>query len=103
MKVYGEAIFGTTRVEENIAQSIGIPGENWVRWTKKGDSVFAFVDAGHAEIKVRLPFSADKLDFGSAKLLGGVPVLVDREGNFELEQLGNVLRPACIHFRVLQA
>jgi hypothetical protein len=88
-------------VEEDIAQPIGVPGENWVRWTRKGDSVFAFVDAGDAETGVRLPFSADKLDIKSAKLFGGRPVLVDREGSFELEQLGNVLRPACIQFHVI--
>jgi hypothetical protein len=86
-------------VEENIAQPVGIPGENWVRWTKKGDSVFAFVDAGDAETGVRLPFSPDKLDFGSAKLLGGDSVDVDQNGYLKLEQLGNVLRPACIEFR----
>jgi len=101
MKIYGEAIFGTTRVDEDIAQSIGIPGENWVRWTKKRDSVFAFVDAGHAETKVRLPFSADKLDYGSAKLLRGASVEVDQAGYLELGQLGDALRPACIHFEVL--
>jgi alpha-L-fucosidase len=100
IKIYGEAIFGTTRVEEDIALPTGIPGENWVRWTKKGNLVFAFVDAGDAETAVRLPFSADKLDIKSAKLLGGGPVRVDREGNFKLEQLGNVLRPACIQFHV---
>jgi hypothetical protein len=87
-------------VEEDIAQPTGIPGENWVRWTKKGNSVFAFVDAGDAETGVRLPFFPDKLDFGSAKLFGGGPVRVDREGSFELEQLGNVLRPACVQFHV---
>jgi hypothetical protein len=87
-------------VEEDIALPTGIPGENWVRWTKKGNLVFAFVDAGDAETAVRLPFSADKLDIKSAKLLGGGPVRVDREGNFKLEQLGNVLRPACIQFHV---
>jgi hypothetical protein len=53
------------------------------------------------ETGVRLPFSPDKLGFGSAKLLGGGPVRVDREGGFELEQLGNVLRPACIQFHVI--
>jgi hypothetical protein len=88
-------------VEEDIAQPIVIPGENWVRWTRKGKSVFAFVDAGDAESCVRLPFSPDKLDFGCAKLLGGGPVRVDREGSFELEQLGNVLRPACIQLHVI--
>jgi hypothetical protein len=101
VKVYGEGIFGTTRVEEDIAQPIGIPGENWVRWTKKGDFVFAFVDAGDAESCVRLPFSADKLDVESARLLGGGPVLVDREGRFKVDQLADVLRPACIQFQIV--
>ena len=100
-KIYGGAIFGTTRVEEDIAQPIGVPGENWVRWTQKGESVFAFVDAGDTETVIRLPFSADKLDIKSAKLLGGDSVVVDREGSFNLEQLGDVLRPACIQFRIV--
>jgi hypothetical protein len=88
-------------VQEDIAQPIGVPGENWVRWTKKGESVSAFVDAGDAETAVRLPFSADKLDIKSAKLLGGGLVLVDREGNLKLDQLGDVLRPACIQFQIV--
>jgi hypothetical protein len=88
-------------VEEDIAQPVGVPGENWVRWTRKGDSVFAFVDAGDAETAVRLPFSADKLDNKSARLFGGDSVLVDREGNLKFEQLGNVLRPACIEFQIV--
>lgn len=63
--------------------------------------MFAFVDAGGDETIIRLPFSADKLDVKSAKLLGGDSVVVNREGGFELEQLGDVLRPACIQFRIV--
>jgi len=90
-------------VEEDIAQPIGKsgPGEKWVRWTQKGELVFAFVDAGDTETVIRLPFSADKLNVKSAKLLGGGSVVVDREGGFKLEQLGDALRPACIQFRIV--
>jgi hypothetical protein len=101
VKVYGEGIFGTTRVEEDIVTPLGNAGENWVRWTKKGDSVFAFVDFCDAEGGVRLPFSVDKLDIRSAKLLGGGSVDVDQNGYLKLELLGNVLRPACIQFQIV--
>ena len=88
-------------MEEDIAQPIGIPGGKWVRWTKKGESVFAFVDAGDADTGVRLPFSPDKLDLRSARLFGGDSVDVDQNGYLKLKQVGNVLRPACIQFQIV--
>lgn len=100
VKSYGEAIFGTTRIDDDIATPIGNPGDNWVRWTRKSDRVFAFVDAPENETALRLPLSADKLDTQSAVLLGGGSVQVDPNGEFQLGQLGDSLRPACIQFKV---
>ena len=92
MTVNKEAIQGTEPVKSEVAQPIGVDkGAVWVRWTRKGSRVFAFVMGD----QVKLP--AAGVDFGSAKLLSGEKVQIT-DATVDLRGLSKPLYPVCIEF-----
>ncbi|RSH76635.1 uncharacterized protein EHS24_005381 [Apiotrichum porosum] len=98
MDVNGEAIYGTSKVDAEIATPHGKTEGEWVRWTRKGDRLFAFVDGTEGE--VTLPVKLDRVDMTAAKLLNGDQVDVQSGGVVDVSKLPTQLRPACIEFRI---
>lgn len=98
MEVNGDAVNGTTPVEAEVAKPQGGKRGDWVRWLRKGDRVFAFVDGNG---RVTLPVNPEKVDLSSAKLLSGEKVEIGEGGVVDMPKLPTKLRPAGIELRAL--
>lgn len=98
MEVNGDAIHGTRPVDPELAKPLGKDKGDWVRWTRKGDRLFAFVDG---EDKVTLPFDRELVDVAQAKLTSGEDIQVGEGGVVDVAGLPTKLRPACVEFRAL--
>ena len=98
MEVNEAAIDGTEEVDEKIAQAVGDDQstDGWVRWLRKGDRIFVFVDGEGA---VKLPIDAKRVDLRSAKLLSGEKVEL-KNATVDLSAT-KALRPVCIELKAL--
>lgn len=106
MKVHG-SIDGTRRVEKAIAKPVGTEGgdeeigKEWVRWLKRGNEVFAYVDYSDSKGQVILSADWDRIDRSSAQSQGR-PISVGEDGSVEIETLAAPM-PGCITFQLRDA
>jgi alpha-L-fucosidase len=94
--VNGDAIFGSRALE--IPQPTAA-GDGWIRWTTRGDDVFAFVDAG----TTRAEGVAESIDASSAVALDGTPVRVERDGPALTFEVGLPTRDGPVAVRLARA
>jgi alpha-L-fucosidase len=73
MAINSEGVYGT-RADAEIAPS----DTPWVRWAKKGDRIFAYVDAVGA-VEIEVPEKVSNLS--TTRILGGGSIEVKRSGN----------------------
>ena len=98
------SIDGTRRVAPNIAQAVGKEGgdedigDQWVRWLKRGNHIYAYVDSNDPKGQVKLPADWKTIDRLSAQS-GGQPVRIGDDGLVDVQTLVGPL-PSCITFRV---
>jgi alpha-L-fucosidase len=98
VKAYGGGIFGTSKVDADTANPSGETSGAWVRWTRNGNRLFAFVDSIDEQKEIQLLFAPEKVDIASAKILGGGEISIDAKGTLQPQQLGDHLRPVCVEF-----
>lgn len=97
-------IDGTRRVDAALVQPIGNEGgdeeigKEWVRWLKRTNEVFAYVDFNSPEGQVKLSADWNTLDRTSAECQGRT-IEVDEDGNVEIGNLTGPM-PCCITFRL---
>lgn len=74
MEVYSEAIHGTRKADPTLVDTLSKKakksegGAPWLRWTQKGDRLFAIYESG---VDFDVPARADKVDLASGKTLKG--------------------------------
>jgi alpha-L-fucosidase len=96
MSVNAGAIHGTRPLDP----AVGAPTDQpWVRWTQRDGSAYALVDAGG---QVALDASPERLDTGSATVLGGGPVAVTAQGGSVVVDLPDsaAAAPVVVRFAV---
>lgn len=102
ISVYG-SIDGTRRVDKSVCAPVGGDGEEvekeWVRWLRRGNHLFAYVDSRDPAGTVRLPVDWSKVARASARSLGKA-VEVHGDGSVDLGSLSGP-KPCCIQFDLL--
>jgi alpha-L-fucosidase len=95
LDVNGAAVYGTRRLEPEVADASDNP---WVRWTADGERAWAVVDGVGSVV---LPARADRLDLDSARTPDGTPVAAsasDTGVEVTLPASGGPAGPAVVGF-----
>jgi alpha-L-fucosidase len=99
------SIDGTRRVQASIVKPIGSEGgdeeigKEWVRWLRRGNELYAYIDSSDPEGQVRLVADWQTVDRTSAQSLGNA-ITVGENGLVDINTLSGPL-PGCITFKLL--
>jgi len=104
MQAHG-SVDGTRRVQASIVTPIGSEGgdeeigKEWVRWLRRGEEVYAYVDSNDKVGQVKLMADWQIVDRTSAQSLGQ-PFRVAEDGLVDISALPDPM-PGCITFKLL--
>lgn len=99
MDKYGDALNMSRPVLSDLAEPVGNGkiDDAWVRWTRIGNRLFAFVD-GEGEVK--LPINSSRIDLHNARQYAGAKVKISQDGTINLDNLDGSVRPICIELDI---